>query len=484
MDDLDAWKKAACERRGLTRALAAFISELRPDAVPADTQAVLGRALIDAIGCGLYGLTTPWGRTIRDFAREQGGPPETGLWGSQTRISACNSVLASGTAIHSFDFDDHSRAKIHPGAVVIPVALSLAERCGADGATAMTAIAAGYETMNRVSLAANPARARMRGWHLTGTAGTFGAAAAASVILDLDADTTASALGLAGTQSAGTWAFTSDGSMSKRLHPGRAAQAGVTAALLAQRGFVGPRHVLEADDGGFLFVMSDSPRPALLTAELGSVWHTDQTCFKPHACCGSNHACIDAALALMRERSLDVAEIDRIIAGIPAVVKTQTGFDYRGDSVLNAQMSLRYNIAVAMLDGRAYLDQFAPERIAEPRVFDLSQRVEIEIDSELDRAYPEIYGGRVTLITRSGETLSRRVDHSRGMPENPMSHSEVEDKYLSLATGVVGSRAAHAILELASNAFTATSLAPLNDALTHVETTSSPQLASGIAGNV
>ena len=478
MDDLDGWKKTAREHRGITRTLAAFISELRPRAVPAATQAILGRALIDAIGCGLYGLTTPWGRTVRDFAREQGGPSEAGLWGAHTRVSVANSVLASGTAIHSFDFDDHSRAKIHPGAVVIPVALSLAERCGVDGATAMTAIAAGYETMNRVSLAANPARARMRGWHLTGITGTFAAAAAASVILGLDSDTTASALGLAGTQSAGTWAFTSDGSMSKRLHPGRAAQAGVTAALLAQRGFVGPRHILEAEDGGFLFVMSDSPRPALLTAGLGTVWHTDQTCFKPHACCGSNHACVDAALELMREYSLDVADVDRIIVGIPQVVQTQTGFDYRGASVLNAQMSLRYNIAVAMLDGCAYLEQFAPERIAESQVLDLAQRVEIEIDPEIDRAYPEIYGGRVTLITRHGNRLSCQVDHSRGMPKNPMSRSEVENKYRSLASAAVGQRAAEATLDIARNAFGAASLVPLNHALTEAEITSTSALAT------
>jgi len=466
MDDLKAWKVLAREHRGITQELAGFIASLRAEAVPAASEAVLAKALVDAVGCGLYGLTTPWGRTMREFAAEQGGPAEAGLWGAQQRVSVGHSVLSSGTAIHSFDFDDHSRAKIHPGAIVVPVALALGERQKVSGRVVMAAMAAGYETMNRVSQAANPSRARMRGWHLTGTCGTFAAAATASVILGLDAATTASALGLAGTQSAGLWAFTTDGSMSKRMHPGRAAQDGVTAAFLAARGFEGPRYILEAEDGGFLFAMSDTPRPGRITEGLGSLWHTDATCFKPHACCGSNHACVDAAIALVRDHGLAVEDVARVVAGIPSVVETQTGFDYQADSVLNAQMSLRYNIAVGMFDGQAYLEQFTPERIVEPSVVALARKVEIEIDPDIDRAYPEIYGGRVTLVTRDGRTLSKRVDYSRGMPENPMSHAEIERKFLSLASAAVGSARAAEILALANGVFAADSVAPLNALLT------------------
>jgi 2-methylcitrate dehydratase PrpD len=466
MDDLDSWKQLARAHRGVTQELAGFIASLPKRQIPEATEAVLAKALVDAVGCGLYGLTTEWGRIIHTFAAEQGGPAEAGLWGGARRVSVGHSVLAAGTAIHSFDFDDHSRAKIHPGAVVIPVALALGERQRANGRLVLSAIAAGYETMNRVSLAANPGRARMRGWHLTGTCGTFAAAATASVLLGLDAATVASALGLAGTQSAGVWAFTSDGSMSKRIHPGKAAQDGVTAALLAQRGFTGPRYILEAEDGGFLFAMSDAPRPERITEGLGSVWHSDATCFKPYACCGSNHACVDAVLGLLREQGLAVSDVERVIAGIPRVVQTQTGFDYKADSVLNAQMSLRYNIAVAMYDGQAYLEQFTPERIIEPKVVALARKVEIEIHEDVDRAYPEIYGGRVTLVLKNGSTLSRHVEYSCGMPENPMPHSEVERKFMSLASAAVGHERAAAILEQANGAFAAASMAPLNELLT------------------
>ena len=467
MDDLNTWKELARANRGITVELAGFIASLREREIPAHTESILAKAVVDAIGCGLYGLTTEWGRILHAFAAEQGGPAEAGLWGGGQRVSVAHSVLASATAIHSFDFDDHSRAKIHPGAIVVPVALALGERQGADGRQVLRAIAAGYETMNRVSQAANPSRARMRGWHLTGTCGTFAAAATASVLLGLDAQTTASALGLAGTQSAGLWAFTSDGSMSKRMHPGKAAQDGVTAALLARRGFVGPRRILEAEDGGFLFAMSDSPRPQRITEGLGTIWHSDFTCFKPYAACGSNHACIDAVLDLFREHRLTVSDVDRVIAGIPRVVETQTGFPYEADSVLNAQMSLRYNIAVAMYDGQAYLEQFTPERIVEPKVVALARRVEVEVHEDVDRAYPEIYGGRVTLVLKNGTTVSRHVEYSCGMPENPMREQDVERKFRSLASAAVGAEQADRLLKEASRVFTATSMAPLNELLTN-----------------
>lgn len=480
MDDLDSWKTQTSAYRGITSQLAMFVSELTSDMIPASTRQILLMALIDALGCGLYGLTTPWGRILGEYVDEQGGIPEAGLWGNGKRVSAANAVLLAGTAVHSFDFDDHSRAKIHPGAIVVPVALALAERQNADADLIVAAMAAGYETMNRVSQAANPSRARMRGWHLTGTTGTFAAAATASVLLGLDSATTASALGLAGTQSAGLWAFTADGGMSKRLHPGRAAQAGITAALLAQKGFQGPRFILEAEDGGFLFAMSDSPRPEQITEDMGTRWHTDETCFKPHACCGSNHACVDAAIDLVNANAITPGDIKRIVAGIPSVVQTQTGFDYRADSVLNAQMSLRYNIAVAIVDKQVYLEQFSQERIKDPLIFELARRIEIEVDPELDRLYPQIYGGRVLIETHAGKTFSRRVDYSKGMPENPMSMDDIKRKFISLATAGVGGETANQILQAAIALFSGGSVKDINALLANATVVAEAPVAAAV----
>jgi 2-methylcitrate dehydratase PrpD len=465
----EEWRAVAAASQGTTRELARFIAQLRPEGVPEPARRIVRKAFVDAIGCGLHGLTLPWARLVHDFAREQGGPPESTMWaGAGAKVSCLNAALAAGTAVHSFDFDDHARAKIHPGAVVIPAALALAEREGASGEMLATAIAAGYETMIRVSLAANPGSSRMRGWHLTGTTGTFAAAAAASVILGLDAETTASALGLAGTQSAGLWAFNADGAMSKRFHPGRAAQSGLMAALLAQRGYHGPRFILEAPDGGFLAATSDAVRIGEITRDLGSVWRAEDACFKPYSCCGSNHSSIDAALAILAENGLRPADVARVVIGVSRVVETQTGFVYRPTTVLNAQMSLRYDVAVAMLDGQAYLEQFTPARIAEREVCDLASRVDVEVDAEMDAVYPELYAGKVTVETRDGRRITRRVDYSRGMPENPMDESEVRRKFLSLAGAAAGPQQAASLLVEVEAALGGASVRPLAEALGRV----------------
>lgn len=447
---------------GPTADLAVFVETVGREGVPDSVRTVLRDALVDSVGCGLHGLTTEACRIVQAFAEEQGGPEEATLWASDgRRVSLGNVALAVGAAIHGFDFDDHSRAKIHPGAAVLPAVLAFAERDELPGETALRALAAGYEVMNRVSLAANPNSSRMRGWHLTGTTGTFGSAAASSVALGLDAWTIASALGLAGTQSAGLWAFNADGAMSKRLHPGRAAQGGIVAAQLAARGFEGPRQILETGDGGFLAATSDDPRPAEVARDLGTVWRLEGACFKPYSCCGSNHASVDAAISLIAEHGFTVDDVDRVVVGISRVVERQTGFPYRQSTVLNAQMSIRYNVAVAMLDGNALIGQFTPARLADARVNELIARVDVEVDADMDAVYPGLYAGIVTIQLNDGRSFRRRVDHSKGMPENRMSSGEIDAKFLSLAGAAIGDAEAKRLLPQVRSAFELPNLAPL-----------------------
>lgn len=420
----------------LTQQLAEFVATLTAEAVPDKLQGILSNALLDSIGCALFGLTTDTCGIIRGFTLAQGGPQESSVWGSGgKRVSAINAVLANGAAVHGFDFDDHSRAKIHPGAVVIPAALALAEAHGCEGQRFLTAIAAGYEVMNRISLATGPVASRLKGWHLTGTTGTFGAAAAAAIILGLDARQTAAAFGIAGTQSSGLWAFNADGATTKRLHPGLAARNGLTAAALAKRGFNGGSHILEAQDGGFLIAMSDSPpHPAEITQGLGTEWRAEGACFKPYAACGSNHASIDAVLTIKQEHQLAVSDIKHIRVGVAKVVTVQTGFEYRQSTVLNAQMSIRYNVAVALLDDAALLEQFTDERLRDPHLNELISRVDVYIDPEMDELYPRYYAGVVEIELTDGRILRKRVDASRGMPENPMPRKEILAKFHSLTS--------------------------------------------------
>src|SRR5687768_5391416 len=266
-----------------TRELAGWISRLRHADLTPRTREVVRTLLLDTLGCGVYGYETPWAATLLKWA-PAGAPLKAAatLWGETgPSLHASDAALVNGTSIHAFELDDYHQAKLHAGAVVIPAAVAIAEKLGSDGKALVTAIAAGYEVMIRSSLALDPSAARLRGWHITGICGPFGAAAACAVLMGLDAERTAWALGLAGTQGAGLWAFNADGTMSKRLHAGKAAHSGVLAAELAQLGFTGPTQIYEYHDGGFLAAHSDKADPVQLTADLGRAWRLEANCVKP-----------------------------------------------------------------------------------------------------------------------------------------------------------------------------------------------------------
>ena len=285
-----------------TRDLATWVSALKYDDLPQRTREVARIALLDTLGAGLYGFNTPWTQKLLSWVQRGGQGNEARTWNAGTAtLRSADAALVNGVAVHAFELDDYHNAKLHCGAAVIPAALAVAERLDSNGRDLLTAIVAGYEVMIRSSLALNPSAARLRGWHLTGVVGPFGAAAACAVLLKLNAEETAWALGLAGTQGAGLWAFNADGSMSKRLHPGKAAHSGVLAAELAQLGFSGPTSIYEFEDGGVLKAFSDHADAALLTLDLGRVYHIDNNSIKPYCCCGSTHAYIDAALALRKK---------------------------------------------------------------------------------------------------------------------------------------------------------------------------------------
>ncbi|MGH7635664.1 MAG: MmgE/PrpD family protein, partial [Gemmatimonadaceae bacterium] len=268
-----------------TRELAGWISRLRYADLPPRTREVVRIVLLDSLGCGVYGYATPWAKLLLQWARAGAtGKGEATVWGETApSLRASDAALVNGTAVHAFELDDYHQAKLHPGAVVIPAAVAMAEKLGSSGEQLVTAIAAGYEVMIRTSLALNPSAARLRGWHLTGVCGPFGAATACASLMGLDEEQTAWALGLAGTQGSGLWAFNADGTMSKRFHAGRAAQSGVMAAELAALGFTGPTQIYEFHDGGVLKAFSDASDPAPLTRDLGKTFHLDATSIKPYS---------------------------------------------------------------------------------------------------------------------------------------------------------------------------------------------------------
>ncbi|MBI2303426.1 MAG: MmgE/PrpD family protein [Chloroflexi bacterium] len=433
-----------------TMALAQFISGLQYEDIPIPCLKLAKAVFLDSIGCGLYGYTLPWGRMVTDWVVEQGGRPEATLWLTGFKGPAANAALAMGTMIHSFDFDDYHHSKLHPGAAVVPAILAMGERQGSQGQELLTALVAGYETMIRVSLGTGPGPSRMKGWHLTGTCGTFGAAAAAAKLLGLDAAHTASALGLAGTQSAGLWAFIADGSQSKRLHPGRAAQSGIMAAMLAQKGYPGPTKILEAEDGGFCSATSDDYDLEQITNGLGETFETAGVTIKPYSACGSLHSAIDAARALMTKHNIAPHDIQKVILRTSHVIVTQCGFPYQPLSILQAQMSAQYTLAVAIQEGNALPDQYSPDKIGDPQILDLAHRVEITVDPEIDRVYPGLFANKVEILLRNGRSHLMRVDYPMGSTENPMTETEIEAKFRSLAGKVIDDHKASRVVQIAN----------------------------------
>ena len=429
-----------------TREVATWVAGLRHEHVPAHVRTALRLLALDTMGAALVGAEQPWSRAIRAWAMAAApGPAATGrarVWGDGAAVlRASDAALVNGCAAHAYELDDFHNAKLHPGAVVLPAALALGEAIDADGALVETALAAGYEVMIRTSLALDPSVGRLRGWHLTGVCGTFGAAAAASVLLGLDAERTAWALGLAGTQSAGVWAFNADGASSKRFHPGRSAQSGVMAAELAALGFTGPTEIYETQDGGLLSTYVQGGDLTQLTNGLGTRWHAADTSMKPYSCCGSLHAHIDAVLALR-----DLWQPGRRIRlGLAKVIGVQCGFDYDPGSELNAQMSARYCAAVAMLDGQALPAQFSPARISDPAVTRLARDIELVHEPRHDPLYPKNFCGWAEVETTAGKLERFEVMDPSGNPANPAMPDRLREKFSLLVSPLVGGNRAAAL---------------------------------------
>lgn len=412
-----------------TREIARWVAQLRHRDLPERTRHVVRCAILDTVGCGVYGFNTPWARMLLAWARAGAAKGESTVWGEGVAsLRAADAALVNGTASHAFELDDYHNAKLHPGAVVVPAALAMAEKLEASGERLVTAIAAGYEVMIRSSLALNPSAARLRGWHLTGVCGPLGAAAACASLHGLDEERTAWALGLAGTQGAGLWAFNADGTMSKRLHAGKAAHSGVLAAELAALGFTGPTQIYEYEDGGFLKAYSDASDAAPLTRDLGSLYHLDTTAIKPYSCCGSTHSYVDAALELRRRLGAPWDAQRRVRIGTSKVVDVQCGFAYAPSSALNAQMSLRYVVAAALSEGRVLPPQFTDQKIADPALTALAQSFELVADPRLDQLYPAHFAGWVA-AEADGDWVRVDVLDPSGSPSAPIDARGITEKF-------------------------------------------------------
>lgn len=437
----------------LAQRLAEFVVEVRWDQIPPEVRETTTRSLVDTVGVGLLGAAQPEvTSSLAGYLRHEHVEPADAGWGARVfgmrgRVSPFAAGLLNGVLAHALEFDDsHRRGKVHPGAVVIPAALAAAEVAGAGGRDFVAAVAVGYEVMIRVAMALGTGAHRRQGWHATSTAGTFGAAAAAGRLLGLTRAQVTSALGLAGTQSGGLWAFKADGSMAKRFHAGRAAQGGLQAAALAGGGLTGPRFIFEAEDGGFLRAFSEEARPDLLTEGLGERWEAAQVSLKPYPCCRTIHPAIEAALQLAGPGRIPPQSIRRILVHTHSVAAIQNGLPQPPQNRVQAQFSLPYCVAVALAYGPPRLEHFAPPWLSDRTVLDLLARVEIHVSPEMDRLYPQLWPARVEVVTDRGERFAAEARFARGDPEHPLGRDEVEAKFMACAPRCLGEGEARVLL--------------------------------------
>ena len=418
--------------------LAEFAQSMRDRPLQAEVLHHAKRALIDWYAALLPGaVVAPATLLERALASElDHGSARLALGRSATPRAA---ALINGSAAHTVEVDDIFRDAIyHPGAPTIAAALAAAQDAGASGAALLRAIVVGYEISTRIGAAMG--RPHYRFWHNTGTIGHFGAAAAAAAVYQLDAPRFAHALATVATFAAGLQqAFRMD-SMSKPLHAGRAAEAGLLAALAAREGVTGSLDVIEGE-AGFGRAMGDDPDWVAALATLGREFHINRMTFKNHACCGHTFAAIDGALEVQRALGVAADGIAHVRVGTYRPALEVAGIEHP-ETPAQARFSIKYILAHALAHGSVRLAAFEPQRIAEPATRALMRRIEVGVDDELDAAFPARRAARVTIDTRDGRRASHLQPTRKGDPDLPLSDRELDEKYLELAGPVLGDAAA------------------------------------------
>jgi 2-methylcitrate dehydratase PrpD len=385
--------------------------------------------LLDWFGCAYHGLRYPQGRSLVPHTREQPAGKSSALGQGGRHVDAA--VFHNGCLGNIAEMDDvHRTSILHPGPVVIPAALALAEHLGAGGPALLDAIVRGYEAAIRLGSALG--RRHYAFFHNTSTAGAFGAAGACASLMDLNEDQWVSAFGNAGTRTGGLWQMRNEACMSKALHNGMAAQSGLLAAQLAKRNFTGPRFILEGPQGLFPATASDGS-PASICFDPNGEWRIHEVSFKPWAACRHAHPSIDAALKLKAQIKPGVEVQSVEIASYQDALKFCDRAEPQNES--EAKFSLQHAVAIALTRGKPTLDDFMPP-FTNAKVNALRAKTKVIADEALSKAYPEHYGARVQIELSDGQQLSEQVQDAWGDPPLPLNPAELEQKAFQLMSKV------------------------------------------------
>lgn len=358
------------------------------------------------------------------------------VWGHNIELPVVQAAFLNSLMGHRLELDDvHTNSKTHIGTVVVPTAICLAQYLNSSSVELLEAVICGYETMSRIGMGLGVSSHRNKGWHVTSTAGTFGAAAAAAKLFKLDENKTTHALGMAGTQSFGLWAFLEDSASSKILHPARATSSGIEAAMLAKAGMTGPKSILDAKDGSLFKAMSDNYDLSLVTKDLGTVYEILNLDNKPYPCCRSTHCAIDSALYLKNNYEIDIDLIKEIKVDTYLVGYKQCGLtegSKNPKTPTEAKFSTPYTVAVALVDGQVTLDHFKEDNIKNNQIQMLLKKVIVRANEEFTNRYPEHWGCKTKIIMLNGNELRVEIKDALGSVYNPVSRNEIERKVIPL----------------------------------------------------
>ena len=397
------------------------------------------RALVDWFGCLLAGRGSPPATLLARALAEERGPGRAVSYVEACRAPVRHAALLNAAASHTVEFDDiHRDSGFHPACPTISAALAVAQAKGRSLDDLLRAVIAGYEVSCRIGLAVMPSHYRM--WHITGTVGTFGAATAAAVLLDCDADQCAHALATAATTAGGLQQAFRGAGMSKPMHPAHAAEAGTLAALAVGAGVTGALDVLHGPVG-FAAATSDGTGDWLRALDgLGERYAIAEMTFKNHGCCGHIHAPLDAVALLQARHGLRAADVERI--EVEGYAATQEVCDRPvAATEQEARFSAQFCLATQLLHGGVRLSAFGPDRLADPALKALMDRISVRAAPDLVALYPGRRAARVTVTLRNGRTLFHEQPTRKGDPDAPLSDDELSAKFLELASPALGSDA-------------------------------------------
>lgn len=354
---------------------------------------------------------------------------------SGRRATLRAAALINGAASHSVEFDDIYRdAGYHPGAPVISAALAAAQATGASGERFLRGVIVGYEVSTRIGEAVMPSHYKY--WHTTGTAGSFGAAAAVATVLGCNKDQFMHAMATVGTFASGLQQAFRSQAMTKPLHSGHAADVGSMAAMAAAKGVTGALDIIEGEFG-FGAAMSVNPDWEKATKGLGIDYHIVHVTFKNHGCCGHTFPAIDAALLLKQQHGFTYKDVKKVrIASYQAGLGIVDNPNPEGE--YQAKFSIQYTVAHALVHGSVRLNAFLPERMNDANVRDLMKRIECVVDPELSKGYPNQRAADVAIELNDGRTVTHFQPTRKGDPEMPLTDEELDDKFMELAQPVLG----------------------------------------------